>query len=128
MLATFSSPAAQGLIAPGKAEKSGQPDDALVHFHSSNVLPTIGPVPAKSTAKMQTVTSVPSGAPTNGNASTGQSHATAPPSTTTTVPGENRQRSTTCHLVGFGDMPLQEIVSELMVPVRNAEVRAAVPC
>ncbi|XP_010132663.1 PREDICTED: dyslexia-associated protein KIAA0319-like protein, partial [Buceros rhinoceros silvestris] len=86
VLATFSSPAAQGLTAPGKTEKPGQPDNTLVRPHSSSVLPTVGPVPVKSTAKMQTVTSVPSGAPVNGNASTGQSHATAPPSTTATAP------------------------------------------
>uniref|UniRef100_A0A8C0BQX5 KIAA0319 like n=1 Tax=Buteo japonicus TaxID=224669 RepID=A0A8C0BQX5_9AVES len=61
VLATFSSPVAQGLTATGKTEKSGQPDDALIHPHSSDVLPTVSPMLAKSTMKMQTATSVPSG-------------------------------------------------------------------
>lgn len=128
VLATFSSPAAQGLTAPGKTEKTGQPDDALVRPHSSSVLPTVGPVPAKSTAKMQTVTSVPSGAPTNDSATTVQSRTAAPPSTTAAAPGENKQRSTTRHVVGFGEVLLQKIVSEQLVPVRNAEIHGAVPC
>uniref|UniRef100_A0A8C0F669 KIAA0319 like n=1 Tax=Bubo bubo TaxID=30461 RepID=A0A8C0F669_BUBBB len=58
VLATFSSPVAQGLTATGKTEKPGQPDDALVHPHSSDVLPTVSPVLAKSPTKMQTATSL----------------------------------------------------------------------
>uniref|UniRef100_A0A672UBW8 KIAA0319 like n=1 Tax=Strigops habroptila TaxID=2489341 RepID=A0A672UBW8_STRHB len=72
VLATFSSPIAQGLTATGKTEKSGQPDDALVHPHSSDVLPTVSPVPVKSTANVQAATSVPSGVPTNGSVPTTQ--------------------------------------------------------
>ncbi|XP_042649542.1 dyslexia-associated protein KIAA0319-like protein homolog isoform X2 [Tyto alba] len=79
VLATFSGPVTQGLTATGKTEKPGQPDGALVHPHSSDVLPTVGPVPAKSTAKMQTATSVPSGAPTNGSVSTIQTNTATPP-------------------------------------------------
>ncbi|KAM6190702.1 dyslexia-associated protein KIAA0319-like protein homolog isoform 1-T2 [Sarcoramphus papa] len=86
VLATFSSPVAQGLTATGKTEKPGQPDDALVHPHSSDVLPTVGPVPAKSTMKMQTATSVPSGVPTNGSVSTIQTNTAASPSTAATTP------------------------------------------
>ncbi|NXT82977.1 K319L protein, partial [Zapornia atra] len=85
VLATFSSPVAQGLTATGKTEKPGQPDDALAHPHSSDVLPTVSPVPGKSTTKMQTATSVPSGAPTNSSVSTIQTTA-ASPSTTATTP------------------------------------------
>ncbi|KFV38898.1 Dyslexia-associated protein KIAA0319-like [Tyto alba] len=79
VLATFSGPVTQGLTATGKTEKPGQPDGALVHPHSSDVLPTVSPVPAKSTAKMQTATSVPSGAPTNGSVSTIQTNTATPP-------------------------------------------------
>ncbi|KFW00966.1 Dyslexia-associated protein KIAA0319-like, partial [Eurypyga helias] len=85
-LATFSSPAAQGLAATGKTEKPGQPDNALIHPPSSDVLPTVSPVPAKSTPKMQTATSVPSGVPTNGSVSTVQTDAAASPSTTAAAP------------------------------------------
>uniref|UniRef100_A0A672UAR1 KIAA0319 like n=1 Tax=Strigops habroptila TaxID=2489341 RepID=A0A672UAR1_STRHB len=60
------SPIAQGLTATGKTEKSGQPDDALVHPHSSDVLPTVSPV-------------VP----------TTQTTSAVSPSTTATTPGEN---------------------------------------
>ncbi|KAM9606573.1 dyslexia-associated protein KIAA0319-like protein homolog isoform 1-T1 [Morphnus guianensis] len=86
VLATFSSPVAQGLTATGKTEKSGQPDDALVHPHSSDVLPTVSPMLAKSTMKMQTATSVPSGVPTNGSVSTIQTNTAASTSTTATTP------------------------------------------
>lgn len=89
MLATFSSPVAQGLTATGKTEKPGQPDDSLIHTHSSDVLPTVSPVPVKSTVKMQTTTSVPSGVPTNGSVPTTQTTAAVSPSTTATTPGEN---------------------------------------
>ncbi|NXQ98055.1 K319L protein, partial [Sagittarius serpentarius] len=86
MLATFSSPVAQGLTATGKTEKPGQPDDALVNPHSSDVLPTVGPMLAKSTTKMQAATSVPSGVPTNGSVSTIQTNTAASQSTTATTP------------------------------------------
>uniref|UniRef100_A0A8C3NIR4 Uncharacterized protein n=1 Tax=Geospiza parvula TaxID=87175 RepID=A0A8C3NIR4_GEOPR len=52
VLATFSSPVALDLTAPGKTEQPGQPDDA----HPQ--LPTASPVPVKSTAKAQAETSV----------------------------------------------------------------------
>ncbi|NWV91038.1 K319L protein, partial [Machaerirhynchus nigripectus] len=84
VLATFSSPVAQGLTAPGKTEKPGQPDDA--HPHSSKALPTASPVPVKSTAKAQVATSVPSGVPTNGSVPTAQSNTAAAPSTAATTP------------------------------------------
>ncbi|NWV47538.1 K319L protein, partial [Daphoenositta chrysoptera] len=84
VLATFSSPVAQGLTAPGKTEKPGQPDDA--HAHSSKALPTASLVPVKSTAKVQLVTSVPSGVPTNGSVPTAQSSTAAAPSTAATTP------------------------------------------
>ncbi|NXV86859.1 K319L protein, partial [Calonectris borealis] len=86
VLATFSSPVAQGLTATGKTEKPGQPDDASVHPDSSDVLPTVSPMPGKSTTKMQTATSVPSGVPTNGSVSTIQTNTAASPSTTATTP------------------------------------------
>ncbi|KAF1541214.1 hypothetical protein FQV20_0012941, partial [Eudyptula albosignata] len=86
VLATFSSPVAQGLTATGKTEKPGQPDDASVHPHSSDVLPTVSPVPGKSTMKMQTATSVPSGVPANGSVSTIQTNTAVLPSTTATTP------------------------------------------
>ncbi|NWT08686.1 K319L protein, partial [Vireo altiloquus] len=84
VLATFSSPLAQGLTAPGKTEKPGQPDDA--HPHSSKALPTASPMPVKSTAKAQVATSVPSGVPTNGSAPTAQTNTAAAPSTAATTP------------------------------------------
>ncbi|KFW95299.1 Dyslexia-associated protein KIAA0319-like [Phalacrocorax carbo] len=86
VLATFSSPVAQGLTAPGKTETLGQPDDALVHPHSSEALRTVSPTPGKSTTKMQTPTSVPSGVPTNSSVSTVQTNTAASPSTTATTP------------------------------------------
>ncbi|NXI82974.1 K319L protein, partial [Rhipidura dahli] len=85
LLATFSSPVAQGLTAPGKTEKPGQPDDDA-HAHSSKALPTASPVPLKSTAKAQVATSVPSGVPTNGSIPTAQSSTAAAPSTAATTP------------------------------------------
>ncbi|NWW13908.1 K319L protein, partial [Oreocharis arfaki] len=84
VLATFSSPVAQGLTAPGKTEKPGQPDDARPH--SSKALPTASPVPVKSTAKVQVATSVPSGVPTNGSVPTAQTSTAAAPSTAATTP------------------------------------------
>ncbi|NXO18627.1 K319L protein, partial [Oriolus oriolus] len=84
VLATFSSPVAQGLTAAGKTEKPGQPDDA--HPHSSKALPTASPVPAKSTAKAQVATSVPSRVPTNGSVPTAQTSTAAAPSTAATTP------------------------------------------
>ncbi|NXP50255.1 K319L protein, partial [Heliornis fulica] len=84
VLATFSSPVAQGLTATGKTEKPGQLDDALVRPHSSDVLPTVSPVSGKSTTKMQTATSVPSGLPTNSSVSTIQTTAVSPRTTATT--------------------------------------------
>ncbi|NXL39319.1 K319L protein, partial [Glaucidium brasilianum] len=86
VLATFSSPVAQGLTATGKTEKPGQPDDALVHPHSSDMLPTVDPVPVKSPMRMQTATSVPSGVPPNGSIPTIQSSPAVSPSTTATTP------------------------------------------
>ncbi|NXS59771.1 K319L protein, partial [Brachypteracias leptosomus] len=80
VLTTFSSPAATG-----KTE-TGQPDDALVHPDSSDELPTGSPVLVKSPGKVQTPTSVPSGAPTNGSVSTAQPNTVTSPSTTATTP------------------------------------------
>ncbi|XP_068273897.1 dyslexia-associated protein KIAA0319-like protein homolog isoform X2 [Nyctibius grandis] len=85
VLATFSSPVAQGLAAAGKTEKPGQPEETLVHPHS-DVLPTASPVPGRSTAKMQTATSAPSGVPPNNSVPTVQTNAAASPSTTATTP------------------------------------------
>ncbi|NXN91727.1 K319L protein, partial [Rhinopomastus cyanomelas] len=85
-LATFSSPAAQGLPAAGTAEKTGQPDDPLLRPHSSDLLPTASPVLAKSTARVQVATSAPSRAPANGSVSTAQPHTAAAPSTTAAAP------------------------------------------
>ncbi|NXB99531.1 K319L protein, partial [Orthonyx spaldingii] len=81
-LATFSSPVAQGLTAPGKTEKPGQPNDA--HPDSSEALPTASTV--KSTAKAPAASPVPSGAPTNGSVPTAQASTAAAPSTATTTP------------------------------------------
>ncbi|NWW53358.1 K319L protein, partial [Pedionomus torquatus] len=81
VLATFSSAVAQGLTATGKTEKPGQTGDASVHPHSSGALPTVSPVPGKSTTKAPTATSVPSGVPTNGSVSTVQTNTAASPST-----------------------------------------------
>ncbi|NWZ36964.1 K319L protein, partial [Brachypodius atriceps] len=83
VLATFSSPVALDLTAPGKTEKPGQPDDARPH---SEVFPTASPVPVKTTAKVQAATSVPSGVPTNGSIPTAQSSTAAAPSTAATTP------------------------------------------
>ncbi|NXY35665.1 K319L protein, partial [Pomatorhinus ruficollis] len=83
VLATFSSPVALDLTAPGKTEKPGQPEDAHPH---SEVFPTASPVPVKSTAKAQAATSVPSGIPTNGSVPTAQSSTAAAPSTAATTP------------------------------------------
>ncbi|NXT10322.1 K319L protein, partial [Prunella fulvescens] len=80
VLATFSSPVALDLTAPGKTEKPGQPDDAHPQF------PTASPVPVKSTAKAQAATAVPSGVPTNGSVPTAQSSTAAAPSTAATTP------------------------------------------
>ncbi|NXY54666.1 K319L protein, partial [Callaeas wilsoni] len=84
VLATFSSPVAQGLIAPGKTEKPGQPDDAQAP--SSAALPTASPVPVKSAAKAQAATSAPTGVPTNGSVPAAQSSTAAAPSTAATTP------------------------------------------
>ncbi|XP_068028611.1 dyslexia-associated protein KIAA0319-like protein homolog [Anomalospiza imberbis] len=80
LLATFSSPVALDLTAPGKTEEPGQPDDAHPQF------PTASPVPVKSTAKAQAATSVPSGVPTNSSVPTAQSSTAAAPSTAATTP------------------------------------------
>lgn len=85
-LTTFSSPVALSLTATGKTEKPEQPDDAFIHPHSSDTLPTISPVQGKSTTKLQTATSVPSSVPTNTSASTVQTITAASPSTTATTP------------------------------------------
>uniref|UniRef100_A0A8C3JF76 KIAA0319 like n=1 Tax=Calidris pygmaea TaxID=425635 RepID=A0A8C3JF76_9CHAR len=79
MLATFSSASAQGLTATGKTEKPGQTDDASLHPHSSDALPTVSPVPGKSTTKTPTATSVPSGVPTNDSVSTVQTNTAESP-------------------------------------------------
>ncbi|KFP72469.1 Dyslexia-associated protein KIAA0319-like, partial [Acanthisitta chloris] len=86
VLATFSSPGAQGLTAPGKTEGPGQPGGALGHPHSSEVLPTASSMPVRSTAKPQTAPPVPSGVPMNGSASTAQPSTAVSPSTTATTP------------------------------------------
>ncbi|NWR02021.1 K319L protein, partial [Paradoxornis webbianus] len=83
VLATFSSPVALDLTAPGKTEKPGQPDGAHPH---SEVFPTASPVPVKSTAKAQAATSVPSVVPTNGSVPTAHSSTAAAPSTAATTP------------------------------------------
>ncbi|XP_014736774.1 PREDICTED: dyslexia-associated protein KIAA0319-like protein homolog [Sturnus vulgaris] len=83
VLATFSSPVALDLTAPGKTEKPGQPGDAHPH---SEVFPTDSPLPVKSTAKVQAATSVPSGVSTNGSVPTAQSSPAAAPSTAATTP------------------------------------------
>ncbi|XP_023797067.1 dyslexia-associated protein KIAA0319-like protein homolog [Cyanistes caeruleus] len=83
VLATFSSPVALDLTAPGKTEKPGQPDDAPPH---SEVFPTASPTPVKSTAKVQVATSVPSRVPTNGSVPTAQSSTATAPSTAATMP------------------------------------------
>ncbi|KAL2296012.1 hypothetical protein Nmel_017543 [Mimus melanotis] len=80
VLATFSSPVALDLTAPGKTEKPGQSGDA------HPVFPTDSPVPVKSTAKAQAATSVPSGVFTNGSVPTAQSSPAAAPSTAATTP------------------------------------------
>eukprot|EP00075_Anas_platyrhynchos_P010248 XP_027299501.1 dyslexia-associated protein KIAA0319-like protein homolog isoform X1 [Anas platyrhynchos] len=85
-LTTFSSPVALSLTATGKTEKPEQPDDAFIHPHSSDTLPTISPVQGKSTTKLQTATSVPSSVPTNVSASTVQTNTAVSPSTTATTP------------------------------------------
>ncbi|NXS98696.1 K319L protein, partial [Jacana jacana] len=84
VLATFSSAVAQGLPAPGKTEEPGQTDDAWVHPHSWDALPTASPAPARSTTKMPTATSVPSGVPTNSSVPTVQTITAVSPSTATT--------------------------------------------
>ncbi|NXJ71455.1 K319L protein, partial [Rostratula benghalensis] len=83
-LATFSSAVAQGLTATGKTERPGQRDDASLHPHPLDALPTLSPVPARSTTKIPTATSVPSGVPTNGSVSTVQTNTAVSPSTATT--------------------------------------------
>ncbi|NXK26974.1 K319L protein, partial [Arenaria interpres] len=86
VLATFSSASAQGSTATGKTEKPGQTDDASLRPHSSDALPTVSPVPGKSTTKTPTATSVPSGVPTNGSVSTVQTNTAESPVTTATTP------------------------------------------
>ncbi|NXG38819.1 K319L protein, partial [Dromaius novaehollandiae] len=86
VLATFSSPVVLGLTATGKTEKPRQPDDAFVHPHSSDMLPTVSAVQEKTTAKMQIATSVPSGVPTNGSVATTQTNPAVSPSTTAPTP------------------------------------------
>ncbi|NWI02270.1 K319L protein, partial [Tichodroma muraria] len=83
VLATFFSPVALDLTAPGKTEKPGQPDDARPH---PEVFSTASPVPVKGTAKMQAATSVPSRVPTNSSVPTAQSSTAAAPSTAATTP------------------------------------------
>ncbi|XP_010211967.1 PREDICTED: dyslexia-associated protein KIAA0319-like protein, partial [Tinamus guttatus] len=85
-LATFSSPAVLGLTAVGKTEKPKQPDDALVHPHSSDVLPTVSPVKGRTTVRMEVATPVPSGVPTNGSIPALPTGAAASPSTTAPAP------------------------------------------
>ncbi|NWS90915.1 K319L protein, partial [Toxostoma redivivum] len=80
VLATFSSPVALDLTAPGKTEKPGQSGDAHPVFSTDS------PVPVKSTAKAQAATSVPSGVSTNGSVPTAQSSTAAAPSTAATTP------------------------------------------
>ncbi|XP_075764944.1 dyslexia-associated protein KIAA0319-like protein homolog isoform X3 [Pelodiscus sinensis] len=71
VLATFSSPIALGLTATGKAEKPKQSNNTSVQPHSlEEILPTISTLQEKSMVKMQTVTIVPTGVPTNNNVTT----------------------------------------------------------
>ncbi|NXD27731.1 K319L protein, partial [Spelaeornis formosus] len=80
-LATFSSPVALDLTAPGKTEKPG---DGQPH---SEVFPTDIPMPLKGTAKVQAATSVPNGVPTNGSSvPAAQSSSAAAQSTAATTP------------------------------------------
>uniref|UniRef100_A0A8B9PQA3 KIAA0319 like n=1 Tax=Apteryx owenii TaxID=8824 RepID=A0A8B9PQA3_APTOW len=85
-LATFSSPVVLGLTAIGKTEKPRQPDDAFVHPHSSDMLPTVSAVQGRTTMKMQIATSVPSGVPTNGSVPTIHTDTAVSPSTTAPTP------------------------------------------
>ncbi|NWY00984.1 K319L protein, partial [Nothoprocta ornata] len=85
-LATFSSPVVQGLTAIGKTAKPKQPDDALVHPHSSDVLPTVSSVKGKTTTRMEVATSVPTGVPTNDSVPAVPTGAAASPSTTVPAP------------------------------------------
>ncbi|XP_062449967.1 dyslexia-associated protein KIAA0319-like protein homolog isoform X2 [Rhea pennata] len=85
-LATFSTPVVLGLTAIGKTEKPRQPDDAFVHPHSSDMLPTVSAAQGKTAMKMQTATSVPSGVPTNGSVPTIQTNTAVSPSTTAPTP------------------------------------------
>ncbi|XP_067167714.1 dyslexia-associated protein KIAA0319-like protein homolog isoform X3 [Apteryx mantelli] len=85
-LATFSSPVVLGLTAVGKTEKPRQPDDAFVHPHSSDMLPTVSAVQGRTTMKVQIATSVPSGVPTNGSVPTIHTDTAVSPSTTAPTP------------------------------------------
>ncbi|NXA50223.1 K319L protein, partial [Nothocercus julius] len=85
-LATFSSPAVLGLTAMGKTEKPKEPDDASVHPHSSDMLPTVSSVKGKTTVKMEVATPGPSGVPTNGSVPAIPTGAAASPSTTAPAP------------------------------------------
>ncbi|KAG6929170.1 KIAA0319 like [Chelydra serpentina] len=83
VLATFSSPIALGLTATGKAETPKQSNDTSVQPLSlEEILPTISALQGKNTMKVQTVTAVPTGVPTNGSVTTVQ----AIPATSSTTP------------------------------------------
>ncbi|NXR09060.1 K319L protein, partial [Semnornis frantzii] len=71
---------------PGPAGTGGQAEDALGQPRPADALPTLGPLPAKSTAKVQAATPLPSGTPTNGSLPTAQPGTALPPSAAATTP------------------------------------------
>uniref|UniRef100_A0A452HH11 PKD domain-containing protein n=1 Tax=Gopherus agassizii TaxID=38772 RepID=A0A452HH11_9SAUR len=87
VLATFSSPIAQGLTATGKAEKLKQSNNTSVQPLSlEEILPTISALQGKNTMKMQTITAMPTGVPTNDSSTTVQTIPATSSSTSTPVP------------------------------------------
>ncbi|XP_050788497.1 dyslexia-associated protein KIAA0319-like protein homolog isoform X1 [Gopherus flavomarginatus] len=87
VLATFSSPIAQGLTATGKAEKLKQSNNTSVQPLSlEEILPTISALQGKNTMKMQTITAMPTGVPTNDSGTTVQTIPATSSSTSTPVP------------------------------------------
>nr|XP_048681425.1 dyslexia-associated protein KIAA0319-like protein homolog isoform X2 [Caretta caretta] len=87
VLATFSSPIALGLTATGKAEKPKQSNDTSIQPLSlEEILPTISALQGKNTMKVQTVTTLPTGVPTNDSVTTVQAISAMSSSTPTPVP------------------------------------------
>uniref|UniRef100_A0A8C0GN72 KIAA0319 like n=1 Tax=Chelonoidis abingdonii TaxID=106734 RepID=A0A8C0GN72_CHEAB len=87
VLATFSSPIAQGLTATAKAEKLKQSNNTSVQPLSlEEILPTISALQGKNTMKMQTVIAMPTGVPTNDSGTTVQTIPATSSSTPTPVP------------------------------------------